>query len=54
MAEDCGVLFADAATVAHAGSDGLHLDAASHARLAGLVAGLVAGRVQGTRTPPTA
>lgn len=38
VATERGVLFADAAQVARAGEDGLHLDRDSHARLAELVA----------------
>jgi lysophospholipase L1-like esterase len=38
VAEARGVLFADAASVAHAGGDGVHLSLDSHERLAGLVA----------------
>jgi hypothetical protein len=38
VAEERGVLFADAAEVAHVGADGLHLGPDSHARLAELVA----------------
>src|SRR6185503_1692781 len=41
VARDRGTLFADAATVAHAGGDGLHLSLDSHQRLAHLVAALV-------------
>ena len=44
LAEDRGVGYADAAEVAHAGDDGLHLTPDSHARLARLVAAAV-GRV---------
>ena len=53
VAAERGVLFADAASVAHAGGDGLHLTVDSHPRLAALVAGLVQDIVRGTRTPPT-
>jgi lysophospholipase L1-like esterase len=49
VAQERGVLFADAASVAHAGGDALHLTADSHQPLAELVAQIV----QGTRTPPT-
>jgi hypothetical protein len=38
VAEARGALFADAATVARAGGDGLHLSLESHDRLAGLIA----------------
>ena len=41
VAAERGVLFADAASVAHAGGDGLHLTVDSHPRLAALVAGVV-------------
>lgn len=41
VAEARGVLFADAATVARAGDDGLHLTRDSHHRLAGLIAARV-------------
>jgi lysophospholipase L1-like esterase len=42
VAESRGVLFADAATVARAGRDGLHLSIDSHAPLAALVAATIA------------
>jgi lysophospholipase L1-like esterase len=48
VAEERGVLFADAASVARAGGDSLHLTLDSHEPLAQLVA------AQLTRTPPTA
>jgi len=48
VAHERGVLFADAASVARAGGDGLHLTLDSHEPLARLVADVV----QGTRTPP--
>ena len=41
MAEDRGVLFADAASVARAGGDGLHLTLDSHEPLARLVADVI-------------
>ena len=41
MAEDCDVGYADAASVAHAGNDGLHLTPDSHGRLAELVSATV-------------
>jgi len=44
VADDRGVGYADAASVAHAGHDGLHLTPDSHARLAQLVAAAV-GRI---------
>jgi lysophospholipase L1-like esterase len=50
VAHERGVLFADAASVARAGGDGLHLTLDSHEPLALLVADVV----QGTRTPPIA
>lgn len=50
VADERGVLFADAASVARAGGDGLHLTLVSHESLARLVADVV----QGTRTPPIA
>jgi lysophospholipase L1-like esterase len=50
VAHERGVLFADAASVAGAGGDGLHLTIDSHEPLARLVADVV----QGTRTPPIA
>ena len=49
VAQERGVLFADAASVARAGGDALHLTHDSHQPLAELVAGIV----QGTRTPST-
>lgn len=42
VADSRGVLFADAATVAEAGKDGLHLSLESHQRLAELLAGIIA------------
>ena len=42
VAQTRGVQFADAATVARAGGDGIHLSLDSHQRLAGLLAPLVA------------
>jgi lysophospholipase L1-like esterase len=42
VAQERGVLYADAAQVAHAGDDGHHLTLDSHARLAELVAPMVA------------
>ena len=48
VAEERGVLFADAASVARAGGDALHLTLDSHGPLAGLVADVL-GQV--TRTP---
>jgi lysophospholipase L1-like esterase len=44
VAEDRGVLFADAASVARAGGDALHLTRDSHEPLARLVADVVTGR----------
>ena len=44
VAEERGVLFADAASVAHAGGDALHLTLDSHEPLARLVADVVRGR----------
>jgi len=41
VAQERGVPYADAAQVAHAGDDGLHLSLGSHARLAELVASTV-------------
>lgn len=41
VAQERGVLYADAAQVAHAGDDGVHLSLDSHARLAQLVASTV-------------
>ena len=41
VAQQRGVLFADAAQVAHAGDDGVHLSLDSHARLAGLITSIV-------------
>jgi lysophospholipase L1-like esterase len=41
VAQQRGVLYADAAQVAHAGDDGLHLTMDSHARLADLIAPMV-------------
>jgi lysophospholipase L1-like esterase len=41
VAEDRGVLYADAAQVAPPGEDGIHLSADSHTRLAELVASLI-------------
>jgi lysophospholipase L1-like esterase len=46
VARERGVLFADAATVAHAGGDALHLTDDSHLPLAELVAGVVRGATQ--------
>jgi lysophospholipase L1-like esterase len=50
VAEERGVVFADAGSVARAGGDALHLTLDSHEPLARLVADVV----QGTRTPPIA
>ncbi len=50
MAEERGVLFADAASVARAGGDALHLTLDSHEPLARLVADVLG---QATLTPPT-
>lgn len=44
VAQERGVRYADAARVAVPGDDGVHLSAASHARLAELVAGTIAPR----------
>jgi lysophospholipase L1-like esterase len=41
VAEARGVLFADAATVAHVGGDGLHLSLDSHDRIAEFIAGKI-------------
>ena len=52
VARERGVLYADAAQVALAGSDGLHLSRDSHARLADLVASTIVGvgpHASGTR-----
>jgi lysophospholipase L1-like esterase len=49
VAEERGVLFADAASVARPGGDGLHLTLDSHEPLARLVSDVLG---QGTRTPP--
>ena len=49
VAEERGVQFADAASVARPGGDGLHLTLDSHEPLARLVADVLG---QGTRTPP--
>ncbi len=46
VAQERGVLFADAAEVAHVGADGLHLSPDSHARLAELIASHVVGPAQ--------
>lgn len=54
VAEERGALFADAASVAHAGADGLHLTLDSHEPLAGLVAGLVRARLAARSAPGTA
>lgn len=45
-----GVLFADAASVAHAGADGIHLSADSHDPLAGLVAETISRALALTRS----
>jgi lysophospholipase L1-like esterase len=47
VAEERGVLFADAASVARAGRDGLHLTEDSHARLAGLLAFTIQSALRG-------
>jgi hypothetical protein len=46
VAEERGVLFADAASVARAGGDALHLTLDSHEPLARLVADVVTGRAR--------
>jgi lysophospholipase L1-like esterase len=51
VARERGVLFADAAQVARAGDDGLHLDRDSHTRLAELIAATLSPALAGSADP---
>ena len=52
VAQERGVLYADAAQVAHAGDDGHHLSLDSHARLAELFASTVLPALKGSSSDP--
>jgi hypothetical protein len=51
VAQERGVLYADAAQVARVGADGLHFTLDSHPRFAELIAATVSGALPGSASP---